>query len=202
VTDAAGLTAQASQTVTVLAVAAPAIKLEVAPESPFVNLQSVFTATATAGIGHSIVRYEWNFGDNTTATTTVPTIIKTFTDVGRFVVTVTAVDDTGQTGSAAKSVVVGFSIDPPVARFVVAPSSPRAGVQVTFNGSTSSVGVGATIVNYQWSFGDPGGIPVDTGTTPAVVFTYLTPGTYIATLTVTDSLFRQGTATVTVTVAP
>jgi PKD repeat protein len=114
------------------------------------------------------------------------------------VVTVTAVDDLGQTGIAVKTVTVGFGVTAPVANFSIAPASPTAGVAATFVGSTSTVGVGATIVNYTWTSGD--GQTFDSGSTSTQSVTYAAAGTYVATLTVTDSLGRQAVRTLTVTV--
>ena len=160
--------------------------------------QAVFTSTQRAATGHSIERYEWDFGDGTTASSTTPSISKTFTALGVFVVTVTAFDDLGQSGIAVKTVTVGSSVTAPVAVFTVAPTSPTAGVQATFVGTSSTVGAGATIVNYTWNSGD--GQVLDSGTTATQTVTYSAAGTYVATLTVTDSLGRQAVKSVTVVV--
>ncbi|MFC9734118.1 beta-propeller fold lactonase family protein [Streptomyces roseolus] len=55
----------------------------------------VFTASGSADPDGSVVRYEWDFGDGTTATTTRPEITHTFAQAGAWTVTVTAVDDEG-----------------------------------------------------------------------------------------------------------
>jgi PKD repeat protein len=77
------------------------------------------------------------------------------------------------------------------------PTSPTATVAATFNGTSSTVGVGATIVNYHWESGD--GQVFDT-TTATQVVTYPVAGTYVATLTITDSLGRQAVRSITVVV--
>ena len=200
VTDAAGATASVAKSVSVGAVAAPTVVLSVVPDPPFVDLAAVFTAVATPAPGHSIQRYEWDFGDGTSRVTTVPTVTKTFDEVGTFVVVVTAVDDLNQVGHAAKPVLVTHSIAAPVANFTVAPSSPAAGVAVTFDASTSTVGVGATIESYLWDFGD-GSATVERSD-PAVTKTYGSPGTFVVRLTITDSLGRPATKIATVTVVP
>jgi len=115
-----------------------------------------------------------------------------------YVVTVSAFDDLGQAGIAVKTVTVGSSVTAPVAVFTVAPSSPTAGVQATFIGTSSTVGAGATIVNYSWNAGD--GQVFDSGTTATQAVTYGAAGTYVATLTVTDSLGRQSVRSLTVVV--
>jgi len=198
VTDAAGSSASVVRVVNVSAVAAPSGQVDVLPDPPFVDKQAVFTSTQKAAAGHSIERYEWDFGDGSTATSTTPSIAKTFTAVGIYVVTVTAHDDLGQTGIAVKTVTVGFGVTAPVAVLTIAPSSPTAGVQATMVGTSSTVGAGATIVNYSWNSGD--GQVFDSGTVATQVVTYGAAGTYVATLTVTDSLGRQAVRSVTVVV--
>jgi PKD repeat protein len=198
VTDAAGSTASIVRVINVSAVDAPTGLLNVAPDPPFVDKQAVFTSAQRAATGHSIERYEWDFGDGTTASSTTPSIAKTFTAIGVYVVTVSAFDDLGQAGIAVKTITVGSSVTAPVAVFTVAPTSPTAGVQATFVGTSSTVGAGATIVNYTWNAGD--GQVFDSGTTATQAVTYGAAGTYVATLTVTDSLGRQSVKSVTVVV--
>jgi large repetitive protein len=199
VIDSAGASASTISSVIVRSIPAPIVTIAVTPDPPFVDRQAVFAATATAAPGHSIVRYEWNFGDDTTASTTGPNVVKTYDEVGTFVVTVSAIDDTGQAGIGARTVVVGFSAAAPVANFTISPTNPEEGQNVSFNGSSSTVGVGATIVRYVWDFGD-GGAALDTGTTPTASHTYANDGTYGVTLTITDSLGRTASKTATVTV--
>jgi 6-phosphogluconolactonase len=69
----------------------------------------------------------------------------------------------------------------PVASFAVAPAT--AGAPVGFNGSGSTDDV--AVVRYDWDFGD-GQSAADGGPTPSHV--YAAPGTYTATLTVTDGV--------------
>ncbi len=89
----------------------------------------------------------------------------------------------------------------PVASFEIVPDPPQPGEDVVFDARGSTVGAGVTIDRYYWSFGD-GDDDVDSGAFPAVrkVGGY-SGGTYIVTLTITDSLGRQDTAFQTVTVA-
>lgn len=200
VVDAGGTSESAVRTINVTSVAPPTVTLRVEPDPPFVNQQAVFTAVATPATGHSIQRYEWDFGDGTTQITTTPTVAKMYSTVGIYVVTVTAIDDLGQAGRAARGVSVGYTVAAPVANFTVSPTSPTVGATVTFNGSTSTVGVGATIVSYVWDFGD-GSAAQSSGTVSNITYTYAAAGTYTVTLTITDSLGRTVTKTATLTVA-
>src|SRR5579884_1839647 len=68
----------------------------------------------------------------------------------------------------------------PTASFTFSPTSPTTGQLVTFNGSgTSPYGI---VTGYSWSFGDN-----HTGSGQSVQHAYANPGTYTATLTVTDN---------------
>ena len=199
VTDDAGTSASTASTVTVSDVPAPTVTLSVSPTPPLLDKPAVFAAVVTAVPNHSIQRYEWNFDDGTTQVTVFPTVSHTYSAVGTYVVTVTAIDDLDQAGIAALTVTVANSVAAPVASFTVSPNSPAKTQTVTFDGSTSTVGVGATITKYVWTSGD-GSSPTDTGTTTSHTVTYALAGTYTASLTITDSFGRTNTATVTVTV--
>jgi PKD repeat protein len=85
---------------------------------------------------------------------------------------------------------------PPTAAFVVGTSSPTVGQAIAFDSSAPSEPEG-TIISYEWSFGDEsasGG-----GATPS--HTYVTPGEYTVTLTVTDAEGKTGEVSHMITVA-
>jgi PKD repeat protein len=164
-----------------------------------------FDASLTTDEGQpcgSRCHYMWDFGDSNPApgdsnTSTGIDDNHAFQLPGTYTVTLTVTDARGGVGSKQKSVTVNGPT-PPVAQFTVTPSSPSAGALVTFNAGGSSVGTGATITQYTWDFGD--GSPIDQRATPSVTHTYAAAGTYVATLTVTDSLGRKATMTATITV--
>jgi PKD repeat protein len=82
----------------------------------------------------------------------------------------------------AKALVYSPSVvGSPAAAFTVEARSPEAGQLVSFDGSSSS-DTGASIVTYAWRFGDGARASGAQST-----HTYSTPGSYSATLTVTDS---------------
>jgi PKD repeat protein len=196
VTDPAGSSASTAQSVTVAAVNPPTVTLVVSPNPPLAGLPAVFTATATPAAGHSILQYEWHFGDGTSTTTTVPTVTKTYTNLGAHVARVTATDGMGQTGTAAVTfTIVGSGV---VAAFSVSPTNPITNTTVSFNASGSIGAGGANIETWHWDFGN--GTQSEEGDAFATT-TYANPGTYTVTLTVTDSNGRTGTATRTVSVS-
>ncbi len=103
--------------------------------------------------------------------------------VGSYTLTITAIDNVGQTDTATTTVEV-LATDPPVPVIdapAVAGESFAVGGQwsVEFDASGSSDDVG--IFSYEWDFGDG---TTGTGVNPTHV--YSAPGTYTVTLTVTD----------------
>ncbi len=83
----------------------------------------------------------------------------------------------------------------PVAVLTATPESGTAPLEVEFSSAGSSDPDG-TITGYSWDFGD--GTPVET--TPDATHTYVTGGSYTATLTVTDNTNKTRTATVVIDV--
>ena len=92
---------------------------------------------------------------------------------------------------------------PPVAGLTATPSSGTAPLTVTLSGASSSdADAGDRVASYTFYFGD-GSTPV-TQASPTISHTYANPGTYRATLTVTDSRGQESSnvASATITVNP
>ncbi len=70
----------------------------------------------------------------------------------------------------------------PTARFTFLPAAPAAFTDVRFVGSSSTAGLGAVITGYTWDFGDG-----TTGTGETTTHQFAEVGTYLVSLTVTDS---------------
>ena len=92
----------------------------------------------------------------------------------------------------------GLTLDPagkparPWAAFTATPRTVHYGTPITFDASTSFVGSGATIVDYQWDFAGNGTF-VDAGSATTTTHTFTTQGTYDVRLRITDSLGRTDT---------
>jgi PKD repeat protein len=128
-----------------------------------------------------IVSYQWSWGDNQTSSG--PTASHTYAVNGTYTITLTVTDTIGQTNSMPRVITV---IDnPPVASFTIS----CTGHICTANASASSDDVG--IAGYQWNWGDnqtsSGG--------PAASHTFAADGTYIVTLTVSDTIGQTGSTT-------
>jgi PKD repeat protein len=109
VTDSNGLSNQsAPQAVTVGGGAVPTADFITNPSSPLVG-QTVFFngSTSTAGTGHRLVRYDWDFGDGSKRSGA--SVSKSYTTAGTYSVILTVTDEVGQTGHAVKTVTVGGS---------------------------------------------------------------------------------------------
>ena len=136
-----------------------------------------------------IAGYQWNWGDNQTGSGG-PTSSHSFAVNGTYTVTLTVTDTIGQTGSTTRAVTV--TDNPPVASFTI----PCSSLICTANASASSDDLG--VAGYQWNWGDN-----QTGSGgPSASHTYAAAGTYVVTLTVSDTIGQTGSTTRTVTVAP
>jgi PKD repeat protein len=197
VTDAAGSSATLRRLVTVSNVGAPVVTFTVSPNPPLAGQLATFSATATAATGHSIVRYDWDFGDGSSQTTTIPTVLKTYQSQGLYVVTLTVTDDVGQTSSASED----FTITNTAVNATISfsPTEPQVGQLVSFTAVNPSGANGATITSYEWNFGDPAsGSNTATGQTALHQFT--SANTFVVRLTITDSNGIVGVFTTNVTV--
>ena len=133
--------------------------------------------------------YAWTFGDGSTGNGA--TASHTYASAGTYTVTVTAKDEYGKTGTATETVKIlgsGPVVNAGSAQSVNAESS------LTFSQATETGGTAPFA--YSWSFGD--------GTTAAgslnPAHTYANPGSYTASVTVTDANKLTSTSSVVVTV--
>jgi PKD repeat protein len=170
---------------------------------PTVDLSVPATATAGTPVAMNaenasddrnaafMLRYDWTFGDGTTAGG--PSVTHTYDEPGNYTVYLTVTDVSGNAVNVSATITVASASD-------VAPTAdagPNRTVDedapVTFDGSNSTADPG--VANYTWEFGDGA-----TATGVTATHTYTDPGTYTATLTVTDGDGNAATDTVTVTV--
>jgi PKD repeat protein len=105
-TDTAGN--QQTQQSVIAVRAAPPVPLSatVTDSTPSVGQIVVFTATATVPTGVTITRYEWDFDDGSTQSTSSSSISHSFASVGQRVVRVRAIASDGSEGTAQVVVVV------------------------------------------------------------------------------------------------
>lgn len=190
-TDVAGSSSTVRQDVTVTAISNPTASISnVSPATPIVGQPATFTATATASGSHRIVNYNWNWGDGSGETNSASnTAVHTFSNAGRFFVTLTVRDDLGQTMQAFTNLNVSSGL---VASFTSTQVPPSSNHQLNFDASASVSNTGTKIVDYAWDFGDGS---TTNGSSPTVSHTYGVAGTYQVKLTITDDRGRTATAT-------
>ena len=134
-----------------------------------------FDGSASHDADGTITVYEWDFGDGSTGTGKTPT--HTFTAEATFNVTLTVTDNGGETDVDTTT---AATTPPPVA-VSGGPYSGEPGIGMAFDGS-GSYDTDATIVAYEWDFGDGS---TGTGETPTHIYT--AEGTYDVALTVTNN---------------
>ena len=158
--------------------------------SPTVSDLSVSVdGSASSDPDGTIASYAWNWGDNATSTTPGALASHTYSTAGTYTITLTVTDGRGASSSTSRQVEVGHSA--PVATFVASTSGLTANVDA----SGSAASGGATLV-YSWDWGDES--PASSGSQAS--HAYANAGTYLITLTATDSLGATATTMRTVAV--
>ena len=196
VTDNQGATGTATKVITVIP------KPNILPNASITTVSVAGTIPLTVNLSGSnsndpdgtIASYSWDLGNGQTSTAV--TAQGNYTVAGSYTVTLTVTDNQGGTGTQQLTIDVSADSNiAPGASFSASTVSGVAPLAVSFNGSASS-DVDGTIASYAWNFGNGQN---GSGATPPAV-TYSLPGTYIATLTVTDNKGATGSATKTITV--
>jgi PKD repeat protein len=204
VTDDIGKKGTASNQLQIGAANAPTAVIAYSPSSPLAGQTISFDASQSApSPGRSLTAYEWAFGDGSTATG-----VRTdhrYATPGEYTVILTVADSGGgRSTTSVKVNVASQSTQNPTASFISSPSPSVPGQTVTFDASASAAQGGATIVSYEWAFGDnaihhlcPSVDPIcNTGAASdgkRVSYAYGARGTWTVTLTVTDSQGRKAT---------
>jgi PKD repeat protein len=191
VTDPDGQTATDSVEITVTN-NAPSVQAAADPSSGTAPLRVRFTSQGSDPDGHRL-SYMWDFGDGASAGTRNGT--HTYMSPGTYMATVTVTDEYGAEGTAQVQVVVSNAPGngAPTVQAAADPASGAAPLRVRFSSAASDPD--GDRVSTVWDFGD--GVRAGGA---AAVHTYRTPGTYTATVTVTDPSGMTGSATVQVTV--
>lgn len=135
-----------------------------------------FTANASDPDG-AITEYQWTYDDGCFSTEANPA--KSFPAEGLYKVHLTVTDNQGNAVTTTK--IINVNDANPLAQFTTDVNSGLAPLTVNFDATSSTAG-DATIVSYDWDFGDSnsaGGVTTS--------HTYTADGDYIVVLTVTDA---------------
>lgn len=169
--------------------------------APEANESLLFIARAYDPDGGEIASYNFNFGDGSTISGSAFRRIHKYS-AGNYTATVSVTDDEGDVSSA--SVGVGVADDQSPQRLSAMADANRLdaflGTGIIFQGTDwprvrDNTSQGGGVRSYQWDFGD--GTTADTS---SAMHAYSSPGTYIASFTVTDHDGENATGTITVRV--
>ncbi len=147
---------------------APIAAFSASPLAGQPPLAVTFSDTSTG----NITSWLWNFGDGSTSTQQSP--VHEYTQTGVFTVTLT-VTGPGGSDSEVKQSYVQVSHQSVIANFSANLTNGIAPLDVQFSDASSG-----NITSWLWDFGDG-----NTSTVQNPLHTYITPGTYPVTLTVT-----------------
>ncbi len=183
--DSAGVTCTGVATEVIIVPGLPSVYFTWDPEPTCLGTPTSFYGTS----GNPIVSWTWDFGDGFNSFIQNP--IHTYVLPGTFTVTLMVVDVNGCSDTAIHIVNVG---DIPDVDFTFDPDPTCLNDITNFYG-TSSIAPYAT--SWTWDFGD-GGVAY----TQDAIHTYISPGTYYATLTIVDTNSCFNSVTYPVTVNP
>ena len=138
----------------------------------------VFTDN-TNGLGRTIIKWNWDFGDGSKGTVKDP--LHKYNASGSYTVKHSVITDIGCISDTA-SKIVPIS-DPPVANFSV--SSPACAKANVVLSDLSTVSGGGVLAKWKWDFGD--GTIINATNGNPVQHIYNTPGNYVVSLVVETS---------------
>src|SRR2546427_3815262 len=177
-----------TQTVSVSAPPAPLGATVNAPRRAADVRQSVSVTWSATG-GTAPYSYAWTFGDGNTGSG--PAVSHVYQSAGAMTVTCTATDSASATAAGSTSVDVSQS--PSVGAYAN-PSAAVPGTSLTF--SAQATGGPGGFTDYAWTFGDGA-----TGSRTQVAHAFAQPGSYQASVTVTDTNGGTASGSVSVTIS-
>ena len=149
-----------------------------------------FTGTPTGGVGP--LEGNFTFGDGTSVATANATASHAYSNPGTYIVNYTVTDWLGRTATASTAV----TVNPDVAITALTASTTNATVGSPVLLAAEVIG-GTGPLSYVWGFGDGTNSSAESPT-----HIWISAGTYLVNVTVTDPLGGAATATTTVTVNP
>ncbi len=179
----------------------PVASFTVSNERPSAGALVDFDASTSYDSNGEVVAYSWDFGDGNSGNGIETN--HSYTDEGYYVVSLTATDDQGETGTERLAIIVQEGTDDdcgsgdscgggdiPLAVITGLPSCAgwTVGVPITLDGSYSRSAEGE-IVQYKWDLGDG-----ETATGATITHTYQQTGRFTVVLTINDDTGQQASA--------
>lgn len=171
---------------------APTAVIEATPDRGVGSTEVHFDGSHSAGVSAPLTSYSWNFGDGSPSATG-SSVAHTYRAGGTYDASLTVTDASGRSNTVQKMIAVYATAVPPVVSITVY-ADPSNDSHVYYEATTSE-DVDGEIVSYAWDFGDGTSASGAVGT-----HEYITDGTYVVKLTVTDDQGMSGTSSQTVTV--
>lgn len=163
----------------------PLAKFYANPTNGNSPLDVSFSNQSSGGVGESIIRYQWDFGDGYGSTSKNPS--HKYRNPGTYTVKLTVRNSCGEEDAVQKMgmITVNQPISTPSADFSANTVLGDTPLTVQFY-DRSQPGQGASMSKYSWTFGDGYG---STSINPS--HTYREPGTYTVKLTVRNSFGEE-----------
>jgi PKD repeat protein len=192
-TNDQSISASVTKALVVGASPAPSASFVASPTAPVVGQTAFFDANASrAAAGHSIVEWDWDFGDGVIASgSSLPLTTHTYSIPATYVIVLKVVDEVGLVGTASVPLTVGNGNPTAVLSLNdVGGGSNRVQADAT----ASTAAGGATITNYLFVW-DNNGDASDSGPLGTITHQFVSQplGSHTVRLTVTDSLGRTAT---------
>jgi PKD repeat protein len=166
-------------TITTIPLVLPVADFFGIPTSGIAPLTVAFTDIST----NTPIKWNWSFGDDSLENVTEQNPIHTFTNPGKYTVSLNATNaDGSDTQSRSKYIMVNPAAVPlvlPIADFFGVPSSGVAPLTVMFTDLSTN-----TPIKWNWSFGDDS---LENATEQNPVHTYINAGTYTVSLNATNA---------------
>jgi PKD repeat protein len=164
----------------------PTGTFSVTPGSGFAPHTAALTAIPAVGSG-PIDRYLWTFGDGQTGEGL--SVSHTYKQEGQFAVSLTMEGPGGDTSIVSQSAVEVVRPGDIAASFSMNPETGISPLEITFTDASTGQGD----LTYRWDFGDPSSGAANESNEASPGHVYSSPGTYVATLTLIDTLTRTAT---------
>ena len=178
----------------------PTADFAVSPAIPVAGEPVLLDGTLSFDFDGSIIAYVWDLDGDGNTDATSATVDYTFSAAGTYEVSLTVIDDAGNSDTLTielevrgRAAAVASTLYPPIADFSYAPAEPVVGEAVTFDG-TLSTDLDGSIAAYSWDFDEDGQADA---TTAVATKTFATTGPHTVSLTVTDNTGNRDTITYT-----